>query len=69
MQPEAPDGCSVYEIRDSLSRKIGCVEELFADGEGEVRRGEVRLFGFRRSVLIPVRAIEVDEGRRTVVLR
>ena len=60
-----------YELRDPLGRKIGRIEEVFADGDSEPKYVRVRIgaFGLGRSVLIPVRAVAVDGERRIVVLR
>ncbi len=57
-------------MHDPLDRRIGCIEQVFVDGGGKARYVEVRigLFG-ARSVLIPVKAVVIDEERRTVLLR
>ena len=64
------DTCG-YELRDPLGRKIGRIEEVFADGDGEPKyvRARIGSFGLGKSVLIPVRAVAVDRERRVVVLR
>lgn len=63
-------GCVGYELRDPLGRRVGLVEKIFSDSGGRptyvgVRKG---YFG-RESLLIPVRAIAVDDEQRTIVLR
>jgi hypothetical protein len=62
--------CAGYELRDPLGQKVRLVEKIFSGSGGiptyvAVRK---RFFG-RRPLLIPVRAIAVDDERRTVVLR
>ena len=60
-----------YELRDPLGRKIGRLEELFAGEDGRPQHVRVKVgpFGLGKSVLIPVRAVAVNEERRVVVLR
>jgi hypothetical protein len=47
-----------YAVHDPLGRSIGRVGKVFTDERGEVR-----------SMLIPVKRVEVDERRRVVLLR
>jgi hypothetical protein len=59
-----------YELCDPLGRRIGRVSRVFVDGGGSLEHVEVVL-GFldRRTVLVPVEGCEVDETRRTLVLK
>jgi hypothetical protein len=58
-----------YGLCDHLGRRIGPVSKVFVDG-GSLAHVEVAL-GFldRTTVLVPVEGCEVDEGRRTLVLK
>jgi len=53
-----------------LGQQIGIAEELFLnrDGEPQYIRVRIRFIG-ARSVLIPVRFVEVDEDSNALVLR
>jgi hypothetical protein len=62
--------CAGYELQDPLGRRVGLVEQIFADSVGIPKCVAVRQGFFkRRPLLIPVRAIAVNDERRTVVLR
>ena len=67
---EAPERCVGYEVYDPLGQKIGKVENIFVNGDHEPEYVRVRtgLFG-TKSVLIPVRLVEIDEERRSLVLK
>ncbi len=67
---EAPEGCVGYGVYDPSGQKIGSVEKVFVNGDRELEYVRVRmgLFGLK-SVLIPVRFVEIDEGRRRLVLK
>ena len=60
-----------YVLHDPLGQKIGKVETVFSNGTGEPEYIRVRIGGLfdRRSVLLPVETVAVDEERRTLVLR
>jgi hypothetical protein len=65
-----PKRCAGYAVYDPLGQKIGNAEELFSnrDGEPQYIRVGIRFFG-ARSVLIPVRFVEVDEDSNALVLK
>ena len=67
---EAPEGCAGYGVYDPLGQKIGSVEKVFVNGDREPEYVRVRmgLFGLK-SVLIPVRVVEIDEERCSLVLK
>ena len=52
-----------------MGQKIGSVEKVFVNGDREPEYVRVRL-GFigLKSVLIPVGFVEINEGRRSLVL-
>ena len=54
---------------DSLAQKIGTVERVFVNGDGEPEyvRVEIGLLGMK-SVLIPVVSVSVDEERKVITL-
>lgn len=70
-QVMAPEELEGYELHDPLGQKIGKVEEVFSNGDGEPEYIRVRIGGIfdRRSILLPVEIVALDEGRRTLVLR
>ncbi len=63
-------GIQGYEVRDPPKRKIGSVEELFVnhDGEPEYVKVNMNLLGFK-TVLIPVAFATIDKERRIAVLQ
>jgi hypothetical protein len=69
-EAHAASSLAGYALHDLLGEKIGRVEKLFVNGEGEAKFVRVRM-GFLglRSVLIPVKGVAVDEQRQTVLLR
>lgn len=60
-----------YTLNDPLGQKIGKVETVFSNGTGEPEYIRVRIGGLfdRRSILLPVETVAVDEERRALVLR
>lgn len=62
--------CAGYEVLDPLGHRIGDMEEVFVnlDGEPEYIRIRIRHFG-AKSVLIPVQFIEEDEKERILTLK
>jgi hypothetical protein len=67
---EAPERYVGFVVYDPLGQKIGSVERLFVNGDGEPVYVRVRMgaFGFK-SALLPVGRITVDEEGRTLLLR
>ncbi len=67
---EAPDRCVGYGVYDPLGKKIGSVEKLFVNENHEPEYVRVKM-GFlgTKSVLIPVGFVEIDEERRSLVLK
>jgi hypothetical protein len=67
---EAPREYAGYKVLDPEGHKIGSVLELFVNlqNEPEYLRVKLGLFGLK-TVLIPVKIVSVDEGRRALVLR
>lgn len=66
----APAGFAGYALRDPLGREIGKIEKLFVNGRGEPEYVVVKIGFFRRkTVLIPVEAVSVDDEQRALVLR
>lgn len=65
----APEECVGYEVLDPLGQKVGNVEKVFVNGEGEPEYVlvQIRRFG-RRSVLLPVQTVAVDGELRTLTL-
>ena len=67
---EAPERYAGYAVRDPLGRKIGNLEALLVNEYQEPEYVRVRIdfleFG---TVLLPVLAVAVDEGRRALVLQ
>lgn len=59
-----------YAVRDPLGRKVGRVEKLYLnhDGDPEYVMTRTGLLGLK-SVLLPVQMVEVDEEQRTLLLR
>ena len=66
----ATNNGSGYSVYDPVGQKIGIVERVFANPDGEPVHVRVRIgfFGMR-VVLIPVQVVETDEKRKTLVLR
>lgn len=58
---------SGYEVYDLLGRRVGRADELYTDREGRPRSVAVRpIFSVPdRDLLLPVRAIDVDDENRT----
>lgn len=67
---EAPETCTGFAALDPLGRKIGEVEQLFSDSDGEPKHLKVKIGGIfaARSVLIPVRDVAIDREKRTLAL-
>lgn len=66
---ETPESCRGYEVLDPLGQKVGRVETVFVNVNGEpeylrVKVGRLR----RRSLLLPVQFVAVDRERRTLTL-
>jgi hypothetical protein len=59
-----------YSVYDPVGQKIGIVERVFAnsDGEPEYIRLRIGLFG-TKTVLIPVQFVETAEVRKTLVIK
>ena len=59
-----------YSVYDPVGQKIGIVERVFAnsDGEPEYIRLRIGLFGMK-TVLIPVQFVETAEVRKTLVIK
>ena len=69
---KAPEELAGYVLHDPLGQKIGKVEAVFLNGTGEPEYVGVRigvLFFDRRSILLPVESVAVDEGRRILILQ
>ena len=67
----APGGHATgYAVRDPLGQKVGEVEKLYLnhDGDPEYVLTRTGLLGLK-SVLLPVQMAEVDEERRSLLLR
>lgn len=67
---EEPEKYAGYGVHDPMGQKVGRLEKLFVNDEGEpeyVRVG-IGLFA-RRSVLIPVESALADEERRRLTLQ
>ena len=60
-----------YVLHDPVGQTIGKVETVFSNGTGEPEYIRVRIGGLfeRRSILLPVETVAVNEERRTLVLR
>jgi hypothetical protein len=67
---EAPEEYAGYEVRDPLRRKIGSVEKLFVNDNGEPEYVKVKmgLLGFK-TILIPVAFATIDKERQILVLQ
>jgi hypothetical protein len=67
---EAPERYAGYAVRDPQGRKIGNLEALLVNEYQEPQYVRVRIdFLELRTVLIPVRSVAVNEGRRALVLQ
>jgi PRC-barrel domain len=66
----ATDNGAGYSVYDPVGQKIGIVERVFANPDGEPVYIRVRIgfFGMR-AVLIPVQFVETDEVRKTLVIK
>jgi PRC-barrel domain len=66
----AANNGSGYSVYDPVGQKIGIVERVFANPDGEPVYIRVRIgyFGMK-TVLIPVQFVETDEKRKTLVLK
>ena len=66
----ATNNGSGYSVYDPVGQKIGIVERVFANSDGEPVYIRVRIgfFGMR-AVLIPVQFVETDEKRKPLVLK
>jgi hypothetical protein len=67
---ETPEDYVGYRLCDPLDKRIGTVERLFVNGDGEPEyiRVKTGVFGLK-VVLIPVQMVAVDDERQTLVLR
>ncbi len=68
---EAPERYAGYAVRDPQGRRIGKnLEALLVNEKQEPEYVRVRIdFLELRTVLIPVRSVAVNEGRRALVLQ
>ncbi len=58
-----------YALLDPLGREIGKVEKLVVNGSGKAEYVAVKVGFFpRKTLLIPVETVSVEDGRRTVAL-
>jgi hypothetical protein len=66
----ATNNGSGYSVYDPVGQKIGIVERVFAnsDGEPEYIRLRIGLCG-TKTVLIPVQFVETAEVRKTLVIK
>ncbi len=65
-----PEEYAGYEILDLTGQKIGSVEKLFFNGNGQPEYVRVRIGAlFTRYVLIPVRDAALDRVARSLKLR
>lgn len=67
---EEPQKYAGYGVHDPLGRKVGRVQKLFVNDEGEPEYVRVRLglLGLRQ-VLIPVESALADEERKRLTLQ
>ena len=67
---QATGTCAGFAALDPLGRRIGEVEQLFSDGDGEPKHLKVKIGGLfaARSVLIPLRKVSIDREKRTLAL-
>jgi hypothetical protein len=67
---ETPEQYAGYEVRDPLDQRIGTVERVFLNGDGEPEyiRTRMGLLG-KRHLLLPVQMVAVDDERRALLLR
>jgi hypothetical protein len=67
---QAPEEYAGYEVRDPLAKKIGNVEKLFVNDNGEPEYVKVKmgLLGFK-AVLIPVSFATIDKERQILTLQ
>jgi hypothetical protein len=68
---ETPEQYAGYEVRDPLDQRIGTVERVFLNGDGEPEyiRTRMGLLGKKQQVLLPVRMVAVDDERHALLLR
>lgn len=67
---EAPERYAGYSVRDPQGRKIGNLEALLVNERQEPEYVRVRIdFLEFRTVLLPARAVAVDEERRALMLQ
>jgi PRC-barrel domain len=66
----ATNNGSGYSVYDPVGQKIGIVERVFAnpDGEPVYIRVHIGLFGMK-TVLIPVQFVETGEVRKSLVIK
>ena len=66
----ATNNGSGYSVYDPVGQKIGIVERVFAnpDGEPVYIRVRIGLFGMK-TVLIPVQFVETDKVRKTLLMK
>jgi hypothetical protein len=59
-----------YAVFDPLGQKIGRVEEVFVNWDGEPGYIRIRIgFLFTSTVLIPVQFVETDDENKALVLK
>ena len=59
-----------YAVFDPLGQKIGGVEEVFVNWDGEPGYIRIRIgFLFTSTVLIPVQFVETDDENKALVLK
>ena len=59
-----------YTVFDPLGQKIGRVEEVFVNWDGEPDYIRIRIgFLFTSTVLIPVQFVETDDENKALVLK
>lgn len=60
-----------YDLRDPLGRRLGEVEKLFVNSRGGPEYVAIRngVLWWKKSFLIPVNSVSVDDERSALVLR
>ena len=58
-----------FEVQDPLGQRVGSVEKVFLNGNGEAEYARVKIGRpARKGVLLPVHLVAVDRERRTLKL-
>jgi hypothetical protein len=66
----ATNNGSGYSVYDPVGQKIGIVESVFANPDGEPVYIRVRIGFFgTKTVLIPVQFVETDKVRKTLIIK